>query len=243
MSESALYPGRPGGELSAGWWHTLSRTLHRVRESGYPGAPAPDPADPARLLGRMTGTSAEAADVPAAELGTLLAEFAPQIASLAADFGVEAAPLLVAFGRGWLPGGPDVEETIAAPALPRFNGVVATGSVTVRRAGRQTLLIAATDVLGASGPVRIDPEPWAVDDAWLCTVAPSHDRLLVAEHLLAAILPQAGVASHLVSARPEEIEVTLESVAGEADPDLVLGRLEGWRSAIERLCHVQITWR
>jgi hypothetical protein len=43
---------------------------------------------------------------------------------------------------------------------------------------------------------------------------------------------------------PERVHVGLQAIVPDADPDLILGRLEGWRSAVGQLSPgtVDIVW-
>lgn len=265
--QSALFPSLIGG-ATTDWFGTLARVLGRIRESDaleVPEHPAPIHS---ALFDRVRAVVAEAWDVSETSLRELLERYQPEINGLSGAFGLEAEVLLGALGHGWLPGGPEVDAEIggARVGMARLRGITASASVTVSGGDARTLLIAATDVRGEYGPARLEAPQWTdagIDDVWLCAVTPSPDRGRVARSLLERCLPHAGVAHVEVSlerqreadmpgsAIPAEFyspavvaRVQIRGVSSDVDADLVVGRIEGWRQAIERvvLGEVRIVW-
>jgi hypothetical protein len=192
------------------------------------------------LAERLRAVSPEAADVPPDLLRDLLAAHDHEIDSLTRAFGLDAPTLLVTLGRGLLPGELDPVAAAAVTAqVPELRGVISSGSVSVYRDDRNTTLIAATTVGDPTGPVRLTDDYWeqnGMTDVWLCAVAPGPAPITTARALFERILPQAGVLrAHLRTSERRRLHVGLQAVAADADPDLVMGRLEGWRSAVEQM--------
>jgi hypothetical protein len=201
------------------------------------------------LLDRLRARSPEAADVPADRLDELLATHRAQISSLADSFGLDRATLLTALGRGLVPGELDpVVASAVAAGVPELLGVIGSGSVAVERDGRGTTLIAAATVDAPTGPVRLTGEHWerrGLTDVWLCAVPADPDPLGTAQNLFERILPQIGVLrAHLRTSERRRLHIGIQAVAPDADPELVMGRLAGWRSAVGQLSagFVQIIW-
>ena len=270
---SALYPAAES--RGAAWFRTLRAVLERMERAespaapGHPGSAAtdgsegaesdavwetvPEPGaaprtglDPA-LPGRLRLLCLEAAEVPPDALDGLLAGHAGRVAELCNAFGLDAAPLLTALGRGLEPG--ELDPTTAGAAADGADGLgdlIASGSVTVRRDGRSTTLIAALTVGDARGPVRLAGEPWerrGLTDVWLCAVRPQGRPVDTGKALLERILPQIGVLrAQLRAVGDRELHIGLHSVDPAADADLVAARLEAWRSAVEQLGPPAIVW-
>jgi hypothetical protein len=204
---------------------------------------APDPS----LPGRLRRLCPEAAEVPPDALDGLLAGHAGRIAELCRAFGLGAGPLLTALGRGLEPGELDASTAEAvADGAEGLGDLIASGSVTVRRDGRSTTLIAALTVGDTRGPVRLGGEPWerrGLTDVWLCAVRPQSRPVDTGRALLERILPQIGVLrAQLRAVGDRELHIGLHSVDPAADADLVAARLEAWRSAVEQLGPPAIVW-
>lgn len=231
-------------------------------EAGPPAPPDASGAAPANgspdLADRLARLAPEAADVPPELLREVLERNAANIAGLVRAFQLPDDALLTALGRGWLPDGRGVDPVVrdAQPAVPELSGIVASGCVTVSRDGLSTTLIAAMSVTEPVGPVKLTSPYWAqngMHDVWLCTVALYPDEMGLSCALLERILPQAGVVSaHLTPSRPpapgpadgggpRSLTVAISQVATDRDTDVVLGRLEGWRSAVEQLGDGRVT--
>lgn len=214
----------------------------------------------AGLATRLAQLSPEAADVPRQLLVELLDRFAANITALVQAFHVRDDALLTALGRGWLPDGQGLDPMARAAqsSVSALGGVLSSGSVTVSRDGRSTTLIAAVTVAEPSGPVKLADPYWAQNDmydVWLCAVHPRADRMDVARALLERILPQVGVLSAQLTPAvrdpraddermPRRLAVAIRRVVPTEDPEVVLGRLEGWRTAVEQLGDglVKIEW-
>lgn len=220
-------------------------------DPGPPSAPgpaaAPGTASGPDLAARLRALGPEASEVPPDALDALLAAHAARIAGLAAAFGLDAATLLTALGRGHEPGelDPSTAEAAAAGAA-ELGGLIASGSVTVRRDGRSTTLIAALTVGDALGPVRLADPYWedrGLPDVWLCAVRPQGRATDTSRALLERILPQIGVLrANLRAVGDRELHIGLHAVDPAADPELVVARLEAWRSAVEQVGAPAIVW-
>lgn len=207
----------------------------------------PETASGPGLAARLRVLCPEAAEVPPDALDALLAAHAARVAGLGAAFGLDAATLLTALGRGHEPGELDPSTADAAAAgAEGLGGLIASGSVTVRRDGRSTTLIAALTVGDALGPVRLADAYWesrGLTDVWLCAVRPQGRATENSRALLERILPQIGVLrANLRAAGDGELHVGLHAVDPAADPELVVARLEAWRSAIEQVGASAIVW-
>ena len=228
----------------------LAETQVLDAPTGAPNAPpSPTLAAAEALAERLRAVSPEAADVPPDLLRDLLAEHEARISNLTHAFGLDAPTLLVTLGRGLLPGELDpVAAAATAAGVPDLRGVISSGSVSVYRDDRATTLIAATTVGAPTGPVRLTDAYWELNgmtDVWLCAVAPGPAPVATAQALFERVLPQSGVLrAHLRTSEQRRLHVGLQAVATDADPDLVMGRLEGWRSAVEQLESglVDIVW-
>lgn len=212
------------------------------------------------LMTRLRRLSPEAADVPPQVLGEFLDRHAANIEMLVQAFHLRDDALLTALGRGWLPDGRGLDPVThnAQPTVTELDGVVSSSCVTVSRHGRSTTLIAAVTVAEPTGPNKLTDPYWAqngMHDVWLCAVPPASDQMDVACALLERILPQVGVLSAQLTPtarsprtaedrRPRPLAVAIRQVAPTEDPDVILGRLEGWRATIEQVGggDVAIAW-
>lgn len=243
---SALYPGAGGRGVA--WFRTLRAVLEQLEpaENGSAAADA-EPEPGPGLADRLRELSPEAAEVPHEALAELLAEHHFRIAGLCHAFGLDPAALLTALGRGQEPGelDPATAEAAAAGAAGLAD-LIASGSVTVRRDGRSTTLIAALTVGEARGPVRLAEAHWdrqGPADVWLCAVRPQGRPVDTGRALLERILPQIGVLrAHLRASGESSLHIGLTAVDPAADPDLVAARLEAWRAAVEQLGPPAIVW-
>ena len=245
---SALYPAP---SPAATTWHTTLRTtLARLAGQVRRGLPI----DVDSLAAQLESESPEAAELGDAVTATL-AEFEAVVSGLADAFGLRPSTLLIALGRGAEIGEIDPVVAGALDQVDEVKALTSSGTVTIERDGRSTTLIAATTVAAPMGPVRI---PWPDrDDVWLCAVASRGigTPVLAAKAALERILPQVGVSrAHLRTAPaarsgdsgagPAALYAALLSIDPAADPDLVMARLEGWRTALEQLHRgaVAIRW-
>ncbi|GAA2044964.1 hypothetical protein GCM10009839_55960 [Catenulispora yoronensis] len=228
---SALYP-TPSPPATA-WLATLRATLANL-VGQVPGGP---PVDPESLAAHVESAAPEAAEVGAEVLAETLREYGSTISGLTAAFGLRPAAIVVALGRGEELGELDPVVAQALDQVPELAALTSSGTVVIAKDGRATTLIAATTVGPALGPLRLDwPDR---DDVWLCAVPSGAGPLAAARAALARILPQAGVPRSELRAvpdtHPQTLHVALRTVDPAADPELVMARLEGWRTAVEQL--------
>jgi hypothetical protein len=194
--------------------------------------PATAPVDVEALAAHLKTEAPEAAELPGETLRAALRENAATISGLIAAFGLRPATVVIALGRGQPLGELDPVVAAALGEVPEIDNLTSSGTVTIEKDGRSTTLVAATTVGPPLGPVRIRwPDR---DDVWLCAV-PAADPLVAAHAALARILPQAGVLRSAVRTAPAALHAALLAVDPAADPELVMGRLEGWRTAVEQL--------
>ena len=246
---SALYPA-PSPAATA-WLATLRSTLTSLADQVRLGPPV----DVEILAASMESDSPEAAELGDALTATLT-EFAPVISGLTEAFGLLPSTLLIALGRGAEIGELDPVVAPLVGEVADIRSLTSSGTVTIARDGRSTTLIAATTVGSATGPVRIDwPDR---DDVWLCAVPAAASPALTAQAALERILPHVGVVrahlralpallvpSALPSGHVATLQAALLRIDPAADPDLVMARLEGWRTALEQLHRgaVAVHWK
>ncbi|MFL6115703.1 MAG: hypothetical protein ACJ786_30805 [Catenulispora sp.] len=255
---SALYP-TPSPTATA-WLLRLRATLG---ELGGAIGDAP-PIDPETVAAQVEAESPEGAEVGAA-LPATLSEFGATISALTTAFGLRAATILIALGRGQPLG--ELDPVVAAELgrVPDFDPLTSSGTVTIEKDGRATTLIAAITVGPPTGPVRLawpdrQDDREAHDDVWLCAVpmttataataaAPGRATvrdpqaaqvLQAARAALERVLPHVGVShatirDNLHAGPRHALHAALLTIDPAADPDLVMARLEGWRAAIEQL--------
>ncbi|MGH3156121.1 MAG: hypothetical protein ACRDNF_06045 [Streptosporangiaceae bacterium] len=249
LAQSALYPNLESDATSERWLSTLESVFTEVHQQGWD-EPAnlvtPSVQD---LVDRLRSSALETWEVPERQLADLLSQHRPEIARLSVMFGLEPGLLLAALGRGWLPGGPGLDQEVAGiwPGLPRLRGLVSSGSAAVERGGLRTVLIAATDIRGEFGPTRLDGATrWENADVWLCSVSPRSDFTIVVRDLLERCLPHAGVNLFelAIHRHPATVRARLQEIDSDIDPELVLVRLDGWRTALSALTrnNVNVVW-
>jgi hypothetical protein len=254
---SALYP-TPSPTATA-WLATLRATLRATlgELGGEVGAAAG--IDEETLVAQLEAVAPEAAEL-GAELDETVREYAPVISGLTAAFGIRPATVVIALGRGQVLGELDPVVAQGLGQVPELAPLTSSGTVTIEKEGRATTLIAGTTVGPPVGPMRVAfPDR---EDAWLCAV-PAAEPLEAARAALERILPHVGVrrahireglrsasrrsAEHRAesgrahaSDRPHSdpahtLHAALLTVDPAADPELVMARLEGWRTAVEQL--------
>ncbi|MBW8806086.1 MAG: hypothetical protein JF587_19870 [Catenulisporales bacterium] len=218
------------------------------------------PIDLETVAAQVEAASPEGAEIGEA-LPATLNEFRATISGMTAAFGLRAATILIALGRGQPLG--ELDPVVAAELgrVPEFDPLTSSGTVTIERDGRATTLIAATTVGPPTGPVRLawpdrHDERGDRDDVWLCTVpvtavaaGPAAQVLQAARAALERVLPHVGVIHATIrenvhAGHRNALHAALLTIDPAADPDLVMARLEGWRAAIEQLHGgaVEIHW-
>jgi hypothetical protein len=252
---SALYPA-PSPAATA-WLATLRTTLASLADQIHL-APT---IDVEAVVFDLEAESPEAAEL-GDTLIAALEQFGPVISGLTAAFGMRPSTILIALGRGQEIGEIDPVVAAATGEVGEVRDLTSSGTVTIERDGRATTLVAATTVGGPVGPVRVDwPDR---DDVWLCAVPAAATPVLTARAALERILPHVGVgrarlrtvpgggtgnrghagsAEHpenpdfqpRPAAQPATLQAALLAIDPTADPDLVMARLEGWRTALEQL--------
>jgi hypothetical protein len=224
---SALYP-TPSPTATA-WLARLRATLldlgDEVRDD--------TPIDPETLAAELRIHAPEAAELGSAELDATLREFEPTLSGLANAFGLGPAPIVIALGRGLPLGELDPVVAGALGRVAEISLLTSSGTVTIAKDGRATTLIAATTVGPPAGPLRVAAWPDR-DDVWLCAV-PAAEPLDAAHAALVRILPHVGVPRAGIRRGPNTLHAALLTVDPAADPELVMARLEGWRTAVEQL--------
>lgn len=237
---SALYP--VPSPAAAAWHAKLRAALAGLAEQVRP-VPT---VDLESIAYHLESESPEAAELGGALIPTLY-EFEPVISGLAWAFRMPWSTILIALGRGQEIGERD-PVVAAADQVPETRGLTSSGTVTIEKEGRSTTLIAATTVAAPSGPVRV---AWPDrEDVWLCAVTAAGTPARTARAALERILPHAGVVrAHLRlgtsnasgSTGGTRLYAALQSIDPAADPDLVMARLEGWRTALEQLHRGAVT--
>lgn len=232
---SALYP--TPSPAAVAWLVTLRATLGRL---GGEVRNAP-PIEVETVAAQLKSELPEAAEL-GTTLDAVLTEFDATISGLTAAFALRPATMLIALGRGEPLGELD---PVVAPALglvPEVAALTSSGTVTIEKDGRATTLIAATTVGPPAGPLRLTwPDR---EDVWLCAV-PAAEPLATARAALARILPHVGVLrADIRETTSDTLHAALRTIDSAADPDLVMARLEGWRTAVEQLHRgaVEIHW-
>ncbi|NUR28723.1 MAG: hypothetical protein HOV83_23265 [Catenulispora sp.] len=224
---SALYP-TPSPTATA-WLATLRATLAELGGE----VPAAAGIDEETLVAQLEAEAPEAAEL-GAELGATIREFRRIIRGLTAAFGIRPATVVIALGRGQALGELDPVVAQAIGQVPELAPLTSSGTVTIEKDGRATTLIAGTTVGPPVGPVRVRwPDR---EDVWLCAV-PAAEPFSAARAALERILPHVGVPRARISAGSpaHTLHAALLTVDPAADPDLVMARLEGWRTAVEQL--------
>lgn len=226
---SALYP-TPSPTATA--WLSMLRTTLADLAGHADRMPVTAPGEVENLAARVRTEAPEAAELSGRTLEAVLRRYEPVVNGLAAAFGLRPATVVIALGRGQPLGELDPLVAAAMGRVPEISTLTSSGTVTIEKDGRSTTLIAATTVGPPVGPVRV---PWPDrDDVWLCAV-PAAGPLVAARAALARILPQAGVLRSAVRTAPAALHAALLAVEPAADPELVMARLEGWRTALEQL--------
>lgn len=255
---SALYPAP--SPAAATWLATLRTALASLADQ----VRAAPPIDVESVAVQLESEAPEAAELGDTLLPTL-EEFEPVISGLAAAFQMRSPAILIALGRGQEIGELDPVVAAASGRVPELRSLTSSGTVTIEKDGRSTTLVAATTVAAPTGPVRV---AWPDrDDVWLCAVPAAAAPVLTARAALERILPHVGVsgarlrAGTVTDARtdtrtdgasgpgagtgPESpstaLHAALVAVDPTADPDLVMARLEGWRTALEQLHRGAVT--
>ncbi|MEY9934705.1 hypothetical protein ABH926_009373 [Catenulispora sp. GP43] len=232
---SALYPAP--SPAAAAWLATLRTALASLADQ----VRVVPPIDVDAVAFHLESESPEAAEL-GEELRATLDEFEPIIGGLTAAFAMWPSTILIALGRGEEIG--ELDPVVAAASraeIPDIRALTSSGTVTIGKDGRSTTLIAATTVGTPVGPVRIRwPDR---DDVWLCAVPAAADPALTTRAALERILPHVGVSRARLRTAPESrpaaphsaLHAALLTIDPTADPDLVMARLEGWRTALEQL--------
>lgn len=235
---SALYPS-PSPAATA-WLATLRVALASLADR----VPIVPPVDVISVVYELEMETPEAAELGDA-LETTIHEFEPVISGLVATFRIWAPTILTALGRGQEIGELDPVVAGARHQDGALRKLTSSGTVTIEKDGRSTTLIAGTTVAPPTGPVRL---AWPDrDDVWLCAVPAAANPVLTARAALERILPHVGVVrAHLSTPDPRSgtLRAALLGIDPTADPDLVMARLEGWRTALEQLHRgaVAIRW-
>ncbi|NUR58910.1 MAG: hypothetical protein HOV87_09565 [Catenulispora sp.] len=235
---SALYP-TPSPTATA-WLSRLRGTLATLDDLPdlADKVPATGTVDVETLAAQLKAEAPEASELPGETLEAALRQYEAAINGLTSAFGLRPATVVIALGRGQPLGELDPLVAAAMGQVAEINTLTSSGTVTIEKAGRSTTLIAATTVGPPVGPLRV---PWPDrDDVWLCAV-PAADPLRSAHEALARILPQTGVLRSAVRAAPAALHAALLTVDPAADPELVMARLEGWRTALEQLHRGAVT--
>jgi hypothetical protein len=246
---SALYPA-PSPAATA-WHATLRAALAGLTDQVQP-VPT---VDVESIAYHLESESPEAAELGDALIPTLY-EFEPVISGLGWAFRMPWSTILIALGRGQEIGERDPVVAAAETQVAETRGLTSSGTVTIERDGRSTTLVAATTVAAPTGPVRV---AWPDrEDVWLCAVTAAATPAQSVRAALERILPHVGVVrAHLRlgtggagysdsagnpgSPGPTAVHTALLSIDPAADPDLVMARLEGWRTALEQLHRGAVT--
>lgn len=253
---SALYPAPSPAATT--WLATLRAALASLADQ----VRVVPPIEMESVACHLESESPEAAELGDALLPTL-DEFEPVVSGLTVAFRMWPSTILIALGRGEEIGEMDPVVAAAAGRVPETRSLTSSGTVTIEKDGRSTTLVAATTVAAPTGPVRVTwPDR---DDVWLCAVPAAAAPALTARAALERILPHVGVSrARLRTApgagagpgsggagsstpadgprtAPTALHAALVAVDPTADPDLVMARLEGWRTALEQLHRGAVT--